>query len=148
MSVTHRRFQILVSAFDFVCIFHPCLNLFCASFEVSESFSKRCQALHFVKLLCFSGLVREQCDVMKSKRFRKATYAICFTLQIFFFLLSKVWLSYPFENRNDRDKFLFYICNFCSFLQPKPLFTMFMSVGQVKPKAGGPIHWESPLLIF
>ena len=91
VSVTHRRCQILVSAFDFVCIFHPCLNLFSARFEVSESFSTRCQALHFVKLLCFSGLVREQCDIMKSKHFRKATYAICFTFaNYFFFLLSKV----------------------------------------------------------
>lgn len=62
VSVTHRRCQILVSAFDFLCIFHPRLNLFNASFEGSESFSTRCQALHFVKLLCFSGLVREQCD--------------------------------------------------------------------------------------
>ena len=82
VSVTHRRCQILVSAVDFLCIFHPCLNLFYASFRVIFD---AMSGFTFVKLLCFSGLVREQCDIMKSKHFRKATYAICFTFANYLF---------------------------------------------------------------
>lgn len=84
--------------------------------QVSESFSTRCQALHFVKLLCFSGLVREHCDIMKSKHFRKATYAICFTFgNYFFFCYAKFDYLIPLKIEMSVTNFCFIFAIFVHF---------------------------------